>query len=85
MEELDGSPRTYVVMLIVVAAVAVVWAAVVLIVWAACMAASHTDGERLASSAGARRPERPAPEAAERLTVWESLPGLTVGKAKLSA
>lgn len=68
-------------MLIAIAAIAFVWVTVGVLVWAACAAASRADVATLGpelGAAGAASRQRRAAEAAERLTVWESLPGLPI-------
>jgi hypothetical protein len=70
-------------MLIVIAAIAVVWASISVLVWAACAAASRADAAGLAPGVGAYDSQRSSQEAAERLTVWDSLPGLPVRDTKL--
>ena len=73
-------------MLIVIAAIVVVWAAVGALVWAACAAASRADaaGQATGRASGlGAGPWRPSPELTGRLTVWENLPGLPVRDTKL--
>ncbi len=74
-------------MLIVIAAIVVVWATIGALVWAACAAAARADRVGFAGDFepgfGAYGSRRPSPEMVERLTVWDSLPGLPVRDAKL--
>ncbi len=70
-------------MLIVIAAIAVVWTSIGVLVWAACAAASRADSAGLAPGFGVYESRRPSPELTDRLTVWDSLPGLPVRDAKL--
>lgn len=65
-------------MLIVIAAIAVVWMGICVLVWAACAAAARADVEGLAPENGAFGHQRRSSELGERLTVWENLPGLPV-------
>lgn len=87
MEEPNALPRTKIFMLIVIAAIVVVWAAVGVLVWAACAAASRADAAGQATGLppglGASGSWRPSPELTDRLTVWDSLPGLPVRDTKL--
>jgi len=94
MQESYGLARTWFVMLIVIAAIALVWLTIGALVWVACLAAARGDAEQLARSSTARTPWssyptartwRSAPATAERLTLWESLPGMPMSDSKLGA